>query len=151
MNLRISIPLSICAIAAIVTIGLLARPADRPPTAATPAPQAATTLPASPYSDGGTAPPDRTGGQAAPPPAAPTELRIEGFAFPSSLSVAPGSTIDIVNTDGAPHTVDSTDGVFSSGNIDGGATVSLTAPLEPGEYSYFCAIHPSMTGVLTVG
>jgi plastocyanin len=74
---------------------------------------------------------------------------IEEFAF-SELTVEPGATVSVENRDGAPHTVSTADGLFGAGQVDGGATGELTAPDEPGEYAYFCGIHPSMQGTLVV-
>ena len=38
-----------------------------------------------------------------------------------------------------------------TGVIGGGESGSLVAPTAPGSYAFFCALHPSMTGTLTVG
>jgi plastocyanin len=76
-------------------------------------------------------------------------LTIENFAF-SALSVPAGATVEVVNRDGAPHTVTAGDGAFDTKVIDGGATASFVAPSDPGEHRFACNIHASMQGVLTV-
>ncbi|MEO1061330.1 MAG: cupredoxin domain-containing protein [Actinomycetota bacterium] len=78
-----------------------------------------------------------------------TVLVIEDFTFPE-LTVEPGATVAVENRDGAPHTVSTADGSFGAGQVDGGATGEFTAPGEPGEYAYFCGIHPDMQGTLVV-
>jgi len=77
-------------------------------------------------------------------------INIEGFAFSATDPVAPGTEITVANLDGAQHTLTADDGSFNTGGLDGGATVSITAPDAPGTYSFICNIHPTMTGSLTV-
>jgi plastocyanin len=76
-------------------------------------------------------------------------LTIADFEF-SDLTVAPGTEVTVVNEDDAPHTATADDDSFDSGNIDGGAEGSFTAPDEPGEYAYHCDVHPDMKATLTV-
>ncbi len=78
-------------------------------------------------------------------------VMIRDFMFsPVDVTVAPGATVTIVNQDSANHTLSATDHSFDTGNIPGNATGTFTAPTRPGTYSYICAIHPFMTGTLTV-
>ena len=77
-------------------------------------------------------------------------IQIQDFGFGAALTVAPGETVTVINADGAPHTVTAEGGAFDTGSIAGGSTVAFTAPNTPGTYTFFCAIHPSMQGVLTV-
>lgn len=133
MTSRVSIPLAVCFIAAAVAVVLLARPADTP--SAAPAPPTTVTTGDAPSS---------------PAPAASAAIGIEGFAFTSGVTVEPGQTIEVANDDGAPHTLTSNDGVFSTGTIDGGSAGSIVAPTAAGTYGFFCEIHPSMTGSFTV-
>jgi plastocyanin len=83
--------------------------------------------------------------------AEPVSASIEGFAFaPQALEVKVGQEITWTNNDSAPHTVTATSGAeFDSGTMAQGATYSWKAT-EPGTIEYFCAIHPSMTGTITV-
>jgi plastocyanin len=76
-------------------------------------------------------------------------ITIAGFAFSGPSTVSVGDTIEVVNNDGVPHTWTSEeDGVFNL-SLAGGTSGTFTFQ-EPGEYRYFCAIHPSMTGTITV-
>jgi plastocyanin len=78
-------------------------------------------------------------------------LMIQNFLFaPEGLTVAPGATVTVVNQDTANHTLTEKDHSFDTGNIPGNATGTFTAPTKAGTYPYICAIHPFMTGTLTV-
>ena len=87
---------------------------------------------------------------AAPAGGASGTLTIRDFAF-SAASAAPGASVTVTNADGAPHTVTAPDGAFDTGTVDPGDTTAIRAPSAPGTYPFSCAIHPSMTGTLTVG
>ena len=78
-------------------------------------------------------------------------ITIEGFAFGEPISVAVGETVTIVNLDGATHTWTSTEGAFDSGNLSGNGGTFETTFDAAGTYGFLCAIHPSMTGSITVG
>jgi cytochrome c oxidase subunit II len=78
---------------------------------------------------------------------------------PDSLTVKVGDTIAVDNKDTTPHTVtngkDATDPnmgkLFDTSIINAGDSADVvTADLKPGEYPYFCSVHPYMTGSLTV-
>lgn len=71
------------------------------------------------------------------------------FEF-TSTSVAAGSEVTFKNAGEAPHTMTADDGAFDSGTVDGGASATVTAPAEPGDYPFHCEIHPNMTATLTV-
>jgi plastocyanin len=77
-------------------------------------------------------------------------IQIEGFAFSALDPVAPGTEIVVANLDGAQHTLTADDGSFNTGGLDGGSTITITAPDVPGTYTFVCNIHPSMIGSLTV-
>ncbi len=81
-----------------------------------------------------------------------TALKIAGFAYdPSPLTVAPGATINVTNSDGATHDVKSDDqDLFKSSDVEKGKTVSFTAPTKPGTYTYICTYHSNMKGELIV-
>ena len=82
--------------------------------------------------------------------AATNQVVIQGMAFgPASLAVAAGTTVTFANQDSVPHTVTSDDGLFDTGQLSPGQSAQLTFT-GAGTYPYHCAIHPSMTGVLTV-
>lgn len=78
-----------------------------------------------------------------------TGVVAKDFAF-TDATVAPGAEVTFENKDDAPHTMTADDDAFDTGNVDGGASATVTAPSEPGEYAFHCEVHPSMTGTLTV-
>jgi plastocyanin len=99
-------------------------------------------------SSGGSA----SGGGAAPAThSAPNTIIIKNFMFsPASLTVSPGAKVTVKNEDSTAHTVTSSMKSFNTGNVAGGATMTLTAPTKPGSYSYICDIHQYMQGTLVV-
>jgi plastocyanin len=86
-----------------------------------------------------------------PASAAPVKASISNFAFaPQAIEVEVGQEITWTNEDSAPHTVTATSGAeFDSGTMAQGATYSWKAT-KVGTIEYFCAIHPSMVGTITV-
>ena len=79
-------------------------------------------------------------------------VSIKNFAFsPVNISVKAGTKVTWTNNDSATHTVTETDGKTgpSSGNLANGDSYSFTFT-KPGIYHYDCAIHPNMTGTVTV-
>jgi plastocyanin len=78
---------------------------------------------------------------------------------PDSLTVKAGDTIAVDNEDSAPHTVtngkDATDPnmgkLFDTSIINAGDSSEIvTTDLQPGEYPFFCSVHPYMIGTMTV-
>ena len=89
--------------------------------------------------------------QAAPAAAAagPT-VKIDNFVFgPEALTVAVGTTVTWINQDDIPHTVVANDKTFRSKVLDSDERFSFTFT-KPGEYGYFCSLHPHMTGKVIV-
>lgn len=82
-------------------------------------------------------------------PAGAAVITIELFDFGDPIAVAAGQNVTVTNKDGVIHTWTSRDGVFDSGSIapGGSFTVSLE---EAGDYEFFCSIHSTMTGSITV-
>jgi plastocyanin len=81
---------------------------------------------------------------------APTNIAIDNFSFtPREITVAPGTTITWVNHDDVPHTVVSPDKKFRSKALDTDDQFSFTFT-DAGTYSYFCSVHPMMTGKIIV-
>jgi plastocyanin len=77
-------------------------------------------------------------------------VRIDNFNFtPADLIVAPGTTVTWTNADDSPHTVREKDGKFKSAALDTDDTFAQTFT-TPGEYEYFCSIHPRMVGKIVV-
>jgi OOP family OmpA-OmpF porin len=84
---------------------------------------------------------------AAAPAAGPAQVSISNFTFvPATLTVARGTTVTWVNKDGSTHTVKFPDG---DRKLAGGQSYSMTFN-QPGEFSYICGIHPSMSGKVVV-
>ncbi|HXY04271.1 MAG TPA: cupredoxin family copper-binding protein [Terriglobales bacterium] len=79
-----------------------------------------------------------------------TEIKIDNFAFvPGALTVKTGTRVIWVNHDDIPHTVDSTEGKFRSGALDTDDHFQFLF-MDPGEYQFFCRLHPKMTGKIIV-
>ena len=77
-------------------------------------------------------------------------VTIDDFSFmPSELTVSVGDTVTWTNDQGVAHTVTADTGEFDSGNLAQGAEFTETFDAA-GTFPYFCAIHPSMTGSITV-
>ena len=74
---------------------------------------------------------------------------IENFTFSGVTTVSAGTTVTATNQDGVTHTWTSVDDVWSSGGLASGESFEFTFD-EPGEYAYFCTIHPTMEGTITV-
>src|ERR1700686_4336444 len=84
------------------------------------------------------------------PAAASTEVKIDNFSFgPQTVTVPVGATVTWTNRDDIPHSVVSTDGVFKSKVRDTDESFSYTFT-KTGTYSYFCSVHPKMTGQIVV-
>ncbi len=78
------------------------------------------------------------------------EVWIQSYAFnPSTITVAAGTTITWTNKDAVGHSVTSKKGVFDSGIFGMNETHSIAFPIA-GTYSYYCTVHPSMTGTVVV-
>jgi plastocyanin len=83
-----------------------------------------------------------------PDAARTAEVKIDNFSFdPGSLTVTVGSQVTWINHDDIPHTVVSTKNLFKSSVLDTGEKFSHVFE-GPGEYPYYCSIHPKMTGTL---
>jgi plastocyanin len=84
---------------------------------------------------------------AAPPTAA---VQIKDFAFaPQVLTVKPGTTVTWINSDEDPHTVTANDKSFHSAALDTKDKFAFTFT-KPGQYGYFCSLHPHMTAKVIV-
>ena len=79
-------------------------------------------------------------------------VKIDNFKFePKELQIAAGTTVTWQNADDVPHTATSKDDpqLFDSGALDTDEKYSFTFS-KPGTYTYYCKVHPHMTGVVTV-
>ena len=78
------------------------------------------------------------------------EVLVFDFAFaPERLEIAVGDTVAWINEDLAPHTATAGDGAWDTGAIGKGETALLVFE-TPGEFDYYCAFHPHMTGTASV-
>ena len=88
---------------------------------------------------------------AAPAFAEEPQVKISNFAFtPQNLTVKPGTTVTFENDDDIPHLVVATDGSFRSKALDTGDKYVFTFS-KPGDFAYFCGLHPHMQGKISVG
>jgi plastocyanin len=79
-----------------------------------------------------------------------TEIKIDNFVFqPAQITIKAGTQVSWTNKDDIPHTVDSTDGKFKSAALDTDEKFQFRFT-EPGEYPFYCRMHPKMTGKIVV-
>jgi plastocyanin len=77
-------------------------------------------------------------------------IQIQKFAFaPREITVAPGTTVAWTNRDETPHTISAPDQHFVSKAMDTDDQVEYTFTTE-GDFTYFCTLHPFMTGIVHV-
>ena len=77
-------------------------------------------------------------------------VEIDNFVFgPERLVVKAGTTVTWTNRDDIPHTVASKERLFKSKAMDTDDSYSFTFT-TPGEFAYFCSLHPHMTGIIVV-
>ena len=77
-------------------------------------------------------------------------VKIENFTFsPPELTVKPGTTITWENGDDIPHSVVEAGGKFHSKALDTGEKFTMRF-VDAGEVTYFCGLHPHMTGKIIV-
>jgi plastocyanin len=80
----------------------------------------------------------------------PTAVRIDNFTFKEPVvTVKAGTTVTWTNGDDIPHTVVAKDSAFKSKVLDTGDRFSFTFA-KPGQFGYFCSLHPHMTGTIVV-
>ena len=93
-------------------------------------------------------------GDARPSPTATAKpavvVHMKNFAFvPATVQIKPGEGVQWVNDDGDAHTVDSDTKLFSSGGLDTNERWTHVFK-DAGSFTYFCALHPFMKGVVIV-
>ena len=77
-------------------------------------------------------------------------VTIDNFVFePARVTVKAGTTVTWTNRDDIPHTVAAKERQFKSKVMDTDESYSFTFS-TPGEYTYFCSLHPHMTGTIVV-
>jgi plastocyanin len=87
----------------------------------------------------------------APAPVRPGAVTITNFAFtPGNIQIAAGDRVSWTNDDDVPHRIQSANSAFApSAVLDTKASYDV-ALTRPGEYKYFCSLHPMMTGTIVV-
>jgi len=83
--------------------------------------------------------------------AAGNKIEIKDFAFnPPTITVKSGEQITWINRDEEPHTVVSVEKQFKKSTaLDTDQEFTIIAG-APGTYTYFCSVHPKMTGTIVV-
>jgi plastocyanin len=77
-------------------------------------------------------------------------VTIDNFSFtPQTIAVKIGTIVTFENHDDIPHTVVATDKSFRSKVLDTNEKYTFTFS-TPGDFSYFCGLHPHMQGKVTV-
>ena len=113
--------------------------------------EAETTPPASEESTESTGEAE-TESEAAPSGEASKSEKVDIVEFtyqPDPVVVQTGGKVIWQNQDTAPHTATADDGSFDTGTIEKGKLGSATFK-EPGTFTYFCEIHPTMHGTVEV-
>jgi plastocyanin len=79
------------------------------------------------------------------------QIVIKDFHFsPGTLTVKSGETVTWINRDEEPHTVVSVEKQFKKSTaLDTDQEFTITAG-APGTYTYFCSVHPKMTGTIII-
>jgi plastocyanin len=89
---------------------------------------------------------------AAVPPLLPAvaTVHIKDFKYhPPALTVHVGDRVTFINDDDEAHTVTATDKSFDSEGLDTTGTWQHVFN-KPGNYHYFCELHPYMKGTIVV-
>jgi len=75
-------------------------------------------------------------------------VSIENYSFsPKEAKIKAGTTVVWTNKDPISHSVRMAD--VQSGELENGQSFEYTFAI-PGEYNYYCGLHPSMQGTITV-
>jgi plastocyanin len=77
-------------------------------------------------------------------------ITVTDLSFPESVTVPADRSVEWENQSGANHVI-----VFETGpkevpSVELGRGTTAGLPLPAGEWTYFCSIHPQMTGSLSV-
>jgi plastocyanin len=80
----------------------------------------------------------------------PQTVVIDNFNFqPNVITVVPGTHVVFKNQDDLPHTVVVPGMKIKSPIMDTDGTYEATFD-QPGDFKYFCGVHPMMTGEVIV-
>jgi plastocyanin len=78
------------------------------------------------------------------------KVEIVEFAYdPDPVTIEAGGKVIWTNRDSAPHTATADDGSFDTETLEEGKLKSESFK-EPGTFTYFCEIHPTMHGTVEV-
>jgi Icc protein len=78
------------------------------------------------------------------------QVVVDNFSFsPAAATVPVGATVIWTNRDDVPHNIVSTEKKFASPVLDTDQQFSHRFE-APGKYSYYCSLHPRMTGQIVV-
>ena len=79
-----------------------------------------------------------------------SNIEMANFAFsPALLTIPVGASVTWKNTDAADRTTTSSDELWQSDRLGAGEEFSVAFD-QAGEFTFFCSIHPSMKGTITV-
>jgi plastocyanin len=79
-----------------------------------------------------------------------TQVSIDNYAFKDpTVTIAVGTTVVWKNLDDDPHTVTAVDASFDSKGLAQGDSFAYRFT-KPGEYAYYCKVHPMMRGTIIV-
>ena len=99
---------------------------------------------------GGDTPLAPTTGEPEPETPLQIEVIIQGSTFiPDTQNIPAGALVLWYNDDSIDHTVTARDNSFDSGRISPNETFEYTFE-QPGEVEYYCKIHSSMVGKITI-
>ena len=77
-------------------------------------------------------------------------VRMSRFAFvPERVEIRPSDTVVWINEDIAPHTATALDGSLETDALEVDAMARIVFETL-GDFDYFCAFHPHMTGTVSV-
>src|SRR5438045_8376184 len=89
--------------------------------------------------------------ESAPANATKTEVVIDNFTFsPIMFTIPAGAAVTWTNHDNVPHVVTSADDQFKKSPVLKAGQSFSNIFATAGTYSYFCSIHPRMTGKIIV-
>ena len=78
------------------------------------------------------------------------KVSIKNMDFsPAKMSITAGDSVVWTNRDSDRHTATADDKSWDTGTLKKGKSGTITFS-KPGTYSYFCAVHPRMKGVVIV-
>ena len=78
----------------------------------------------------------------------PVTIRNSAYS-PGNLQVPVGATVTWTNDDDVPHSATARDGSWDTGLLNKGESKSITFD-KPGDYEYYCKVHPNQIARLTV-